>query len=577
VGPLFYYELVRLARKGRSTFLRCAYAAALLVALFLTYRARFPEHDLWSRSSLPATPASARELSRLAEGFVYSILGVQTLAVFVLAPVYIGSAIAEERERGTLDLLRMTHLSAREVVLGKLAARAAHLGGVLLAGLPLLALTQLWGGVDFRLLLMAFLASGLNLLSVGAVCIAHSAKSRTTKRAIFTSYAVSLVQLLSCTVLAGTPVGVFRELAEALAEAAPGRGRLVPPAAGDVFFPALAFWVTANGIAVLCFATGAVVRLSAPPVPEGGKATADDESTEAEAGLGEDALPPGRPRVLPPVGDSPLLWKEKYRGVAEPLALALERLFSKPLSAFLLPGLWAVMLFAARREAESDPDTIRAMDVLARSAAVVLAGLWCGAVAFVATGGISGERDGRTLDVLLTVPASRAALVGAKWLGAVLSGRAFGYALALLAAVELVAGDWHPLGTLLLLLAVASHVAFLASLGTWLSLVSRGTLRARVILALILFLSAGTLTRLTASPRSPPSWPALVAGVGIDAPGTWWFLAFTCNDIATAPPAGTGTFAVRLAAAAVGIILVASLAGVFWLDTWRRFETKQTG
>src|SRR5687767_8592727 len=30
VGPLFFYDLVRLARKGRSTFVRVGYAAVLL-------------------------------------------------------------------------------------------------------------------------------------------------------------------------------------------------------------------------------------------------------------------------------------------------------------------------------------------------------------------------------------------------------------------------------------------------------------------------------------------------------------------------------------------------------------------
>src|SRR5438270_8263329 len=34
VGPLFYYELLRLARRGRSTVLRCAYALTILIILW---------------------------------------------------------------------------------------------------------------------------------------------------------------------------------------------------------------------------------------------------------------------------------------------------------------------------------------------------------------------------------------------------------------------------------------------------------------------------------------------------------------------------------------------------------------
>jgi ABC-type transport system involved in multi-copper enzyme maturation permease subunit len=581
VGPLFYYELVRLARRGRSTLLRCNYALALLLALFLAYRARFPEYDPWSRSFLPAKPLSAVEMSRLAEGFVYSIFWVQTLAVFVLAPVYLGSAVTEDRERGTLDLLRMTHLSAREIVLGKLFARAAHLGGVLLAGLPLLALAQLWGGVDFRLLLAVFLVSGLDLLSVGAISIAHSAMHRTTTLAILTSYAIAAGQLLSCTALTGTPAEIFRTLAEAMAGPAPvpGRPPVTPPTAGAVIFGPLVFCAVVNGIVFLCFMAVAVVRLYTPLGPPDEKTAPDNELSPHPGAhnLGvceapDDAPPPHRLRILPPVGDWPLLWKERNRGVWESAAAAVEQLFKRaPFSALLLVGAWAAMLFMARRVGRDNSDALQTMGVVARSAMVLLAGLWCATVAFFAAGGISGERDRQTLDALLTLPVSRASLLWAKWLGAVLGGRVFGYGLAVLAAVELVGGDWHPLGVLLLLLTVASHVALLSSLGTWLSLVSHSSLRARIAVALVLALSGGGLSWSFAAlgASAPESWQTLAAGFGTNAPATWWFLAFTRDDFA----AGGDVFVTRLGVAAVGVLFFASLAGAFWLNTWQRLET----
>src|SRR5262249_19214497 len=45
VGPLYFYELVRLARRGRSTLLRCAYALLLLAGLYSVYVTEFPEYD----------------------------------------------------------------------------------------------------------------------------------------------------------------------------------------------------------------------------------------------------------------------------------------------------------------------------------------------------------------------------------------------------------------------------------------------------------------------------------------------------------------------------------------------------
>jgi len=47
-------------------------------------------------------------------------------------------AIAEEKERKTLDFLLASDLRSREIVLGKLASRLAYLTLVLLTGLPLL-------------------------------------------------------------------------------------------------------------------------------------------------------------------------------------------------------------------------------------------------------------------------------------------------------------------------------------------------------------------------------------------------------------------------------------------------------
>ena len=42
VGPLFFFDLVRLARRGRSTVLRCAYAFSLLVILCFLIVNSFP-------------------------------------------------------------------------------------------------------------------------------------------------------------------------------------------------------------------------------------------------------------------------------------------------------------------------------------------------------------------------------------------------------------------------------------------------------------------------------------------------------------------------------------------------------
>jgi ABC-type transport system involved in multi-copper enzyme maturation permease subunit len=187
-----------------------------LVALGLVYRSRFPQHDLWavpfvSSATEPATgtPHLARDMPRLARDFVFTILVVQTAAIFLLTLAYVAGAVAEERERGTLDLLLTTHLRDREIVLGKLGSRLVQAGSILLAGLPLLALTQLWGGVDFRLLSVAFLVAVLNLATIGAIAVWISARAPTTAAALGASYwAVAGFAAVSLALFA-TPAGTY--------------------------------------------------------------------------------------------------------------------------------------------------------------------------------------------------------------------------------------------------------------------------------------------------------------------------------------------------------------------------------
>src|SRR5262245_43882717 len=131
LGPHFFYDLIRLARRGRSTVVRITYGFFLLFGLCLVYAHQFnldPLKVIFAPG--PVLPANA--LARFAETFVSAILMMQILAVFLLTPAYVAGAIAEEREAGTLDLLFTTHLTDREIVLGKLFARLVHMAGVLL-------------------------------------------------------------------------------------------------------------------------------------------------------------------------------------------------------------------------------------------------------------------------------------------------------------------------------------------------------------------------------------------------------------------------------------------------------------
>src|SRR5262249_17082669 len=138
---------------------------------------------------------------------------VQGVAVLILAPLYFGGAISEEKERGTLDFLLTSHLSSREIILGKFAARLLGVAGVLLTGLPVLALTALWGGVDLLRVATAFVVALLTLFSLGAVSLLFSVLSPRTIPAIAASLGVAAGMLTCCGPMgAGITIGALSHL-----------------------------------------------------------------------------------------------------------------------------------------------------------------------------------------------------------------------------------------------------------------------------------------------------------------------------------------------------------------------------
>src|SRR5437763_1156186 len=171
LGPLFRYELTRLARRGLQPRLRAVFATLLLGALLLTYLQEFagvnPARVVFRLDRpLPIDRASA-----FANRFLHAFLVVQLVVVVIVTPAIAGGAMSEEKERRSLDFLLSSPLTSREIVLGKFAARLVFLGGVVLTGLPILTLTMFFGGVDGGTLLAGYAITLLTMLSLGAFSV----------------------------------------------------------------------------------------------------------------------------------------------------------------------------------------------------------------------------------------------------------------------------------------------------------------------------------------------------------------------------------------------------------------------
>jgi ABC-type transport system involved in multi-copper enzyme maturation permease subunit len=467
-GPVLPYDLVRTTRRGRYALFRCVYLAILLLTIYLLYEgfARRTRYDLTSRGVSP------HQLAEFGESFFVTFMVVQLVTVYLITPIYTANAIAEEKERRTLEFLLATDLSSREIVFSKLLSRVAQMAMLLLAGLPVLSLLQFLGGVDPDLLLFGFLCTVLTMVSVASFGLLLSLNSRNTLEAAFGTYFFVALHLL-LTVLCigpsepalnfGNPFTVLASLNRTAFIGTRSQGEVLTEAL-------LGYAAFHLGVTVLC-TVWLIQKLRAaalaPPA-----VTAVEEAvpapTELLLGL-----------TRPPMGDDSLWWKEAHdethgrKGRSDVLRLLG--------MAIALPGI-GVLLFGLLLS--RNPAMSEGLLKFTRLGMCVLGNLMLLTVALSAASRFSREIEHQTLDTLLTIP-ERGKILTTKWIASIAYPRSFGYLLVVMLLINTFCGNRDLLALLLIAAAWFVYAAFLASLGVWLSLWLSSTVRATLMTLLI--------------------------------------------------------------------------------------------
>jgi ABC-type transport system involved in multi-copper enzyme maturation permease subunit len=474
-GPVLLYDLIRSTRRGRYAVLRCLYAAALLVMLFLFY-SRWTNTilDVMSVQGIDRTKAA-----QFAEEFFHGFMTLQFLTVVLLTPAFTAGALAEEKERRTLEFLFTTDLGSHEIVLGKLLSRLAFLTLLLLTGLPVLSLLQFLGGVDPNLVVGGFAATLLTMLSLASLSLFNSAHARKPLTAMFLTYLVVAVYLVGTTILSdmvdyraafhtpnellimGLSAGNIRVALRQLDLASFGAGGV-----SAVLPRVLGAYAAFHGLVALVALLGATLPLRRWT------------RLQASRGARRSFVLALTQRRLPLVGNHPMIWKEVH---AEPTfrfnrtGMVLTATF---VSVCLIVGFFIEACLFALGLSLGDLD--QNMNRGARSLGTFIACLLLLGVAVRAAGCFSGERDRQTLVSLLSTPLEGHQILWAKWLGSVLCGRKVWYYLGGIWLAALLTGGLHPVALPLLLIAWGCYAAFLASVGMYFSLVSRNSLRATI-------------------------------------------------------------------------------------------------
>lgn len=481
-GPVFFYDLMRQARRSRYFLMRFLYVAGLSLILVLFY------WSFWMERSTGVNPPSVRSQAQFAESFFNTFMWVQFVAIVLLTPAYTAGAIAEEKDRKTLEFLLATDLLNREIVLGKWFARVGNLGLLVLSGIPLLGFTLFLGGVDPELMLAGFVATAFTMLGLASISILASVYSRRTRDAISLSYLIILAYYAISTtllILASTYpafggqginlLGFSWTIQEFASWLSSGNifvalfklqtggplTAMLPGLLRDYVLFQCLLSLTAVGWAILRLRAVAIKEQVVKSVRTAGRSLRGTKRREM--------------RNLPP-----MLWKEvivdsanRLNAAGKIIVLLLVAISFVPLGIFVYFDLESRFY-----RGNGWGGFTHAMNYWVAIAGMLVACLTLLGVGIRAAGSVSGERDRQTLDGLLTTPLKSDEMLWAKWLGS-LTGLRWGIGwLLLIWGIGVGTFSLHPLMCIALVMTWLVYASVLTLVGLWFSMVSKTTLRA---------------------------------------------------------------------------------------------------
>ncbi len=403
-GPVFTKEIRVSGRRAGIYWIRGLSALALFGLSGLVYLATF---ESWGGSA-----ASLQNLQTVAPAVTIAIMWFQFIVMTLVAAASAAPMICDEKRSGSLAALLTTPLTAPQILLGKVGAMLANLVVLGMIPLPLLLAARMFGGTPAEVIAAAASLTFSSALLGAMLGLYHSAgSSRATGAAGKAMAAWALLQfgvpLLILTINSYT----FIRIPDAWAARTSGPIALVAVqwlligGPGPFAAAASELWISATlwmlALSVILF-VGASIRLR--------RVMSDDASPASAPATQTTPLAPGQtpaakappPRALSrEVSDNPVVWREvrqrSFRGrVSRWLLLVIV-----PVGAVLLAAMGFV-----------DSDAYFFTGVAALSLATMLL------AAIGAASGLTGEKESRTLDVLLATPLSARDIILGKVLGA---------------------------------------------------------------------------------------------------------------------------------------------------------------
>jgi ABC-type transport system involved in multi-copper enzyme maturation permease subunit len=159
VGPLFTREWTTLPRRGRLFFARSVYGGAAAVLIFTA----------WQVLAGSQIVRNVGDFARFGTTIFQLLAPLHLTAVVFFAALSTAAAVAQEKDRRTFDLLLLTNLTNSELVLGKLLGGLLVVANLVVAAVPIFALTAMMGGIDFERIAAALGVTAGGMILAGSL------------------------------------------------------------------------------------------------------------------------------------------------------------------------------------------------------------------------------------------------------------------------------------------------------------------------------------------------------------------------------------------------------------------------
>lgn len=183
-NPILLRVVSTAGKRKRDLVVRCIYLG-LLTAIVLLALATSSDRYSGEVGFSSLTKVSARLFQQMSY--------VQLALVALLAPVFTAGAITQEKDSQTYDILLATPLSNAQIVLGSLLSRLFFIVALLVSGIPIFSITQIFGGVAISSIAISFGIAAATAFVTGALAMAIATFKVGTRRTIFSFYMAIVV------------------------------------------------------------------------------------------------------------------------------------------------------------------------------------------------------------------------------------------------------------------------------------------------------------------------------------------------------------------------------------------------